>query len=59
MDIYTNSTKTKVPRTERRFSCIYAEYFDGEEEDDESLVRNKSDFTPSKNRNTALEKFIN
>lgn len=34
------------------------EYFDGEENDDESLVRNKSDFTPPKNRNNALEKFI-
>lgn len=34
------------------------EYFDGKEDDDESVVRNKSDFTPPKNRNNALEKFI-
>ena len=36
------------------------EYFDGkEDDDDDSLVRNKSDFTPPKNQNNALENFIN
>ena len=34
-----------------------AEFFDGEDDTDPSLVRNKSDFIPPKQRNLALEKF--
>ena len=34
------------------------EHFDGEEDYDKSLIRNKSDYTPLKNKNSALEKFI-
>ena len=35
------------------------EYFhDREEDEDDSLVKNKSDFVPPKHRNAALEKFI-
>lgn len=34
------------------------EYFDGTEDTDKSLVRNKSKFIPPPERNTALDKFI-
>ena len=35
------------------------EYFDGTEDEDISLVRNKSSFTPNPERNAALDKYIN
>ena len=35
------------------------EYFDGTEDEDISLVRNKSSFTPNPERNAALNKYIN
>ena len=35
-----------------------AEYFDGTEDHDISLVRNKSKFIPPNNRNDALDEFI-
>ena len=34
------------------------EYFDGTENNDNSLVRNKSSFTPPPERNHSLDKFI-
>ena len=34
------------------------EYFDGTEDTDKSLVRNKSNFIPPAERNDALDKFI-
>ena len=34
------------------------EYFDGIEDEDNSLVRNKSNFIPNSERNAALDKFI-
>ena len=34
------------------------EYFDGTEDDDISIVKNKSDFIPPKDRNQSLENFI-
>jgi len=34
------------------------EFFDGAEDKDPYLVRNKSDFIPPKNKNAALEKFV-
>ena len=36
-----------------------AEYFDGAEDSDISIVRNKSNFTPPSKRNDALDEFIN
>lgn len=36
-----------------------AEYFDGTENEDVSLVRNKSNFVPPDKRNLALDEFIN
>ena len=35
-----------------------AEFFDGTENEDTSLVRNKSNFTPPDKRNAALDEFI-
>ena len=34
------------------------EYFDGTEDSDKSLVRNKSNFIPHSERNAALDKYI-
>ena len=36
-----------------------AEYFDGAEDSDISIVRNKSNFTPPSKRNDAIDEFIN
>ena len=36
-----------------------AEFFLDKENDDDSIVRNKSDFIPPKGRNNNLDKFVN
>ena len=53
-------TQTPQKPNSQELKEDFLEYFDGkEDDDDDSLVRNKSDFTPPKNQNNALENFIN
>ena len=54
-----NSQELKEDLAEFIRKIRLLEYFDGEEDTDESLVRNKSDYTPLKNSSPTLEKFMN
>ena len=54
-----NAEKLTEDVKEFNIKLMLIEYFDGTEEEDISLVRNKSSFTPNSERNAALDKYIN
>ena len=54
-----NNQEIKDDRAEFTRRVRLVEYFHGCDDKDESLVRNKSHFLPPKNRNEALDQFIN
>ena len=53
-----NSYELKQDLFEFERKLRLAEYFFGKEDTDISIVRNKSNFIPKKNRNAALEKYV-